>query len=175
MSIKAIETVYNGYRFRSRLEARWAVFFDALGLEWEYEKEGFDLGGGQYYLPDFYLPQLGVCPSGVWVEIKGQEPTERELELASRLAAESQHEVFVLSGTVGSGHGAESYRHTAMNGYPTYTNGEDGVMRFWYMLGLALAGWEIFKTRGALKIFMPRIGQAYGAARQARFEHGEAA
>ena len=28
--IKAIETVYNGYRFRSRLEARWAVFFDAL-------------------------------------------------------------------------------------------------------------------------------------------------
>jgi hypothetical protein len=42
--IKAIETRYKGYRFRSRLEARWAVFFDALGVEWEYEKEGFDLG-----------------------------------------------------------------------------------------------------------------------------------
>jgi hypothetical protein len=28
--IKAIETSYKGYRFRSRLEARWAVFFDAL-------------------------------------------------------------------------------------------------------------------------------------------------
>jgi len=39
--IKAIETVYNGYKFRSRLEARWAVFFDALGIEYEYEKEGF--------------------------------------------------------------------------------------------------------------------------------------
>ena len=26
--IKAIETYYKGYRFRSRLEARWAVFFD---------------------------------------------------------------------------------------------------------------------------------------------------
>ncbi len=38
---KAIETLYKGYRFRSRLEARWAVFFDALGLKWEYEKEGF--------------------------------------------------------------------------------------------------------------------------------------
>lgn len=41
--IKAIETSYKGYRFRSRLEARWAVFFDALGIEWEYEKEGYDL------------------------------------------------------------------------------------------------------------------------------------
>lgn len=28
--VKAIDTVYKGYRFRSRLEARWAVFFDAL-------------------------------------------------------------------------------------------------------------------------------------------------
>lgn len=27
--IKAIDTYYKGYRFRSRLEARWAVFFDA--------------------------------------------------------------------------------------------------------------------------------------------------
>ena len=32
---KAIETKYKGFRFRSRLEARWAVFFDALGIEWE--------------------------------------------------------------------------------------------------------------------------------------------
>ena len=55
--IKAIETVYNGYRFRSRLEARWAVFFDALGLEYEYEPEGFSLGAGGY-LPDFRLVDL---------------------------------------------------------------------------------------------------------------------
>ena len=26
MEIKAIETEYNGYKFRSRLEARWARF-----------------------------------------------------------------------------------------------------------------------------------------------------
>lgn len=44
-NIKAIETLYNGYKFRSRLEARWAVFFDAVGSKWEYEKEGFDLNG----------------------------------------------------------------------------------------------------------------------------------
>jgi len=52
--IKAIETVYNGYRFRSRLEARWAVFFDTLGIEYRYEPEGFDLDG-IWYLPDFFL------------------------------------------------------------------------------------------------------------------------
>ena len=57
--IKAIETRYQGYRFRSRLEARWAVFFDALGVKWEYEREGYDLGDVGYYLPDFWLPEAG--------------------------------------------------------------------------------------------------------------------
>ena len=53
--IKPIETHYLGYRFRSRLEARWAVFFQTLGVEFEYEPEGFDLGDGLKYLPDFRL------------------------------------------------------------------------------------------------------------------------
>lgn len=66
--IKAIETKYKGYRFRSRLEARWAVFFTALGLRWEYEPEGFDLGSAGWYLPDFFLPDLNN--DGVWVEVK---------------------------------------------------------------------------------------------------------
>lgn len=62
--IKAIETEYNGYRFRSRLEARWAVFFDAAGIEYQYEPEGFELSCG-WYLPDFYLPDFEI-----YVEIK---------------------------------------------------------------------------------------------------------
>lgn len=68
MSIKAIQTQYKGYHFRSRLEARWAVFFDACGYQWEYEPEGFDLGDGVYYLPDFklHLPCGGVQ----WCEVK---------------------------------------------------------------------------------------------------------
>jgi len=65
MNIKPIETVYNGYRFRSRLEARWAVFFDALGIEYVYEKEGYDLGAAGWYLPDFWLPQVNM-----WAEVK---------------------------------------------------------------------------------------------------------
>ena len=62
--MKAIETIYNGYRFRSRLEARWAVFFDAAGIRYEYEPEGFEckpFGEKTYrYLPDFYLPDFKV-------------------------------------------------------------------------------------------------------------------
>jgi len=68
--IKAIETVYNGYRFRSRLEARWAVFFDELSIGWEYEPQGFNLGKLGYYLPDFLLPDIRYV-----IEIKGIEPT----------------------------------------------------------------------------------------------------
>lgn len=60
MTIKAIETEYNGYRFRSRLEARWAVFLDILGVKYEYEPEGFDLGNGLYYLPDFRVKCYGT-------------------------------------------------------------------------------------------------------------------
>ena len=59
-SIKPIETVYNGYRFRSRLEARWAVFFDALKVNYEYEPEGFELPSGNYYLPDFRIKCYGT-------------------------------------------------------------------------------------------------------------------
>lgn len=64
--LKPIETPYNGYRFRSRLEARWAVFFDTLGIEYEYEPEGFTFQDGTKYLPDFYLPQ-----SKQFFEVKG--------------------------------------------------------------------------------------------------------
>jgi hypothetical protein len=54
--LKAIETRYRGYRFRSRLEARWAVFLHHTRTAFEYEFEGFALPSG-WYLPDFYLPE----------------------------------------------------------------------------------------------------------------------
>lgn len=67
VNIKPIETYYNGYRFRSRLEARWAVFFDELNIEYQYEPEGFELSNGMKYLPDFFLPTLRT-----YVEIKSK-------------------------------------------------------------------------------------------------------
>ena len=75
--IRPIETVYNGYRFRSRLEARWAVFFDAAGIPYEYEPEGFVLGNGTAYLPDFYLPWFRA-----FVEIKPKSISEYDADIA---------------------------------------------------------------------------------------------
>ena len=89
MDIKPIETQYKGYRFRSRLEARWAVFFDYLNIKWLYEPEGFDLGDGLYYLPDFYLPELDL-----WIEVKGVMKDIDEQKI--RAFAETGHEVQVL-------------------------------------------------------------------------------
>jgi hypothetical protein len=64
-----IETRAYGYRFRSRLEARWAVFFQTLGLQWEYEPEGFDLGN-ELYLPDFRVTTGDLV---YWYEIKPRD------------------------------------------------------------------------------------------------------
>ena len=48
--IPGIPTTYKGIRFRSRLEARWAVMFDLVGFRWEYEP--FDMPG---WIPGFLL------------------------------------------------------------------------------------------------------------------------
>ena len=69
--VSPIPTHYNGYYFRSRLEARWAVFFDTLNIRWEYELEGFQIDENERYLPDFYLPDFKS-----WIEIKPEIQTE---------------------------------------------------------------------------------------------------
>jgi len=54
----AIPTPYHGMTFRSPLEARWAVFFDRMGITWTYETEEF-MVDGQHVVPDFWLPHHG--------------------------------------------------------------------------------------------------------------------
>jgi hypothetical protein len=97
--MKAIETIFDGYRFRSRLEARWAVFFKTLNIYYEYEKEGYDLDG-LYYLPDFYLPQFHA-----WIEIKGGPLSKIDREKAARLALAMQQQVYIFFTTPGEGPG----------------------------------------------------------------------
>lgn len=70
--IPAIETRAYGCRFRSRLEARWAVFLTEAGFDWEYEPEGAALPSGNY-LCDFRVTANGVS---VWVEVKPPVNTE---------------------------------------------------------------------------------------------------
>lgn len=73
--IQAIETCYAGCRFRSRLEARWAKFFDCLSIQWEYEEEGYKTY--PLYLPDFRLPYVAHWEGpgrGAWFEVKPAGP-----------------------------------------------------------------------------------------------------
>lgn len=49
-SFGAIQTAYRAFEFRSRLEAKWAMFFDLCGWNWAYEPT--ERHG---YIPDFVL------------------------------------------------------------------------------------------------------------------------
>jgi hypothetical protein len=64
--IPAIETRAYGCKFRSRLEARWAIFMSEAGFTWTYEPEGLELPSGRY-LPDFRVSANGIT---VWLEVK---------------------------------------------------------------------------------------------------------
>lgn len=81
-TIKAIPTIYNHVQFRSRLEARWAAFFDLAGIKWDYEP--FDLDG---WAPDFMLRWTG---QNILVEVKPidfHQPVSPEMEEAVAKAA----------------------------------------------------------------------------------------
>lgn len=105
--IKAIETFYKGYRFRSRLEARWAVFLDALGVKWEYEPEGFELPSGKRYLPDFKVTCYGTrgdcydeASFTLYIEVKGVM-TEEDAEKIREFSGLSKIDEWAERGGVG--------------------------------------------------------------------------
>jgi len=93
MGIKPIETRAYGHRFRSRLEARWAVAFTEARIAWQYEPEGFDLGNAGFYLPDFWLPQVSM-----WAEVKANRPSEEELLKIFALARHTKKPCLILVG-----------------------------------------------------------------------------
>lgn len=90
--ISAIETRYGGALYRSRTEARWAVFFDLAGMAFQYEADGFALGSGAY-LPDFWLPGPRV-----FLEVKGVEPTPAERRKVADLVAARECDALIAVG-----------------------------------------------------------------------------
>ena len=160
--IKAIETKYKGYRFRSRLEARWAVFFDALNIKWEYELEGFNLGDLGYYLPDFWLSDFRV-----YAEVKPQKFTYEEwskcdaLEHCLILDGKPQHKGWYLTGD--SCYGRLTYEqylanYNHMDQVELYTS--SSKKHLWFLWGGEICDYE-------------SPDRAITAALSARFEHGE--
>lgn len=103
--IPAIETRYNQHHFRSRGEARWAVLFDVVGIPWHYEPEKYDVGDGEPYIPDFWLPTFGLqdvatlTTPGAFFEVKGPDPTEDEIWKAWRVSELTSKESFIFWGS----------------------------------------------------------------------------
>lgn len=164
-SIKPIETKYKGFRFRSRLEARWAVYFDAMRIPWEYEPEGFDLGDLGWYLPDFHLYEKNIFaevkPIGGDVEV-----AKAKLEALVNLAVPVEFDCVLLDGPPE----VRPYEYAMHVGYQSdpvwgclvlvnYRPGRED--RPWWSPGIGV-------DQFADELF---VGVA--AARGARFEHGE--
>jgi hypothetical protein len=167
VSVKPIETRYKGFRFRSRLEARWAVFFEALGIKWEYEPEGFELSDGTRYLPDFHLPTFG---GGMYVEVK---PDGGDFSLARKSSFDAETTVWLAEGApserawvcvslswepgefVGVPNADQAAGENRMFSDPGYENDNLTIPRdCWPALG---------------DVFLNAVAQS----RSARFEHGE--
>ena len=163
--IQAIETHYKGYRFRSRLEARWAVFFDVLGIEWQYEPEGYNIDGVMY-LPDFYLPQVGM-----FAEIKPAGLSEDEIEKVNSLAYNTNKPVLMLIGVpdfveyVAAEKFNPSDKDVTYIGYSLLNRYLDSEHRFPCMAYTIDHDESTFGTE---------YKRAVISARSARFEHGEA-
>ena len=150
-TVTPIETVAFGYRFRSRLEARWAVVLDRLGLAWEYEAQGYTTAAGPY-LPDFWLPQRAL-----WIEVKPPGDGDwRSIDPRWPAFAADGRDLAVLCGTPGEQHihrfkGAARLRSSRSIDFLL------GDGRSWEQVVLSA------KT----------VDAALLAGRQARFEHGE--
>lgn len=86
-AIAAIPTEYRGRMYRSRLEARWAAFFDRLG--WTHEYEPFDLGK---WSPDFAI----TAPFNALVEVK--PITEPDYETMERMIDACPKGLLILTG-----------------------------------------------------------------------------
>ena len=196
--IKPIETRYKGFRFRSRLEARWAVFFDAVGIEWDYEPEGFEVGS-KAYLPDFWLPELGI-----WYEIKGTltwketnagglrgflSPELRLMQdfrdkgvaccLSEGLPGWRKIHWFGWDANESSAGASEDYGHWIIS-----DKSNQAIIRLEYMYSRpdkSIYNSEIFSSENELrwvhepeaKRFSYLINNAYNKAKSARFEYGE--
>lgn len=203
MHLKAIETHYKGYRFRSRLEARWAVLFDTLDLDWAYEPEGFELQHGRY-LPDFrvWFDSGRKERDGFWAEIKGRDPEPGEMTLAEDLHWATRRPVVIFSGDIQCfrAPGPEYFEqkvtrleccdpgaNTAYyhNKYVDKNEQHFYTLPCWAAasgLGLAVMSWNTmhygpdWDQLGKYKSFLWLRGNllaAVRAARSARFEHGE--
>lgn len=95
-TIAAIKTTYRSIEYKSRLEARTAIFFYCLGLNFEYEPKYFEIEKDFWYVPDFYLEDLRL-----WIEIKGPDIYEEARKKAQGLCQMTNQVVEIWCGSLG--------------------------------------------------------------------------
>lgn len=88
-------TLYKGVEFASRIEARWAVFFDALGVQWEQYPAWVDGEPISFWLPDVSAVTGHI---GCYVDIRDLITDDR-IEDARRVVSESGRDVVLFRGT----------------------------------------------------------------------------
>lgn len=161
--IKAIETHYGGCRFRSRLEARFAIFFDALGIKWEYEPEGFETSAGRY-LPDFQIYPGQPHGGPTWFEVKRERAPDDPRHRA--FVEGSQIPLVIAKGIPRSAADQQAHLVRMWPG----TERVSPVAFQW--IGDRKTS-PVPTLTGGPRRSCPPIDAAYTAARSARFEHGE--
>lgn len=178
-AIKAIQTTFRGIKYRSRLEARWAVFFTSLGWSFQYEPEGYVFADRTKYLPDFKIEMFGVH-----VEIKPKLDDDRLA--ATKLLNFALHgptPILLIAGVPGSAtmmlfcqHAAEMYLRRNKDDERCYSTqnmlekmGEFVVVEFGYG---ANGGWQL-QSRDDVEHCKAAVAYAADIAKSARFEHGE--
>ncbi len=195
--LKIKDTYYKGYRFRSRLEARWAVFFDACGVRWEYEPEGYDLGDGISYLPDFKLHGVvGRDGGDLFVEVKGNMNDHAAFKLNKfiNIGMKNTDEngksstALLIVGRMPYGETMneidEFIEDEAFKNEPYYGTNWPHPYNFETIDGLFMTAHPGINKEGKFELFiMPNCGlsnrdeqktlSAFNKARQARFEFGE--
>lgn len=191
MSIGTIvvkETVFDGYRMRSRREARRAVFIKDLGLPYEYEPQDYVLPGVGRYLPDFYLRGLGL-----WIEVKPKRPTFNDAtwKRASGLRDVTGQPVIICHEVPTLGEPVVGFWNEIgdSSGGPSHDTAHWAICRACGRVTVTLGdathlvvsgeGWGAWRSRPCCNepknwnTKHPRLQRAADAARSARFEHGE--
>lgn len=152
-----MDTIYDGFHFRSRLEARWAVFFNAMGWKYDYEVECLLLTSGPY-MPDFYFPELNI-----WAEVKPDVLSKTELgrciEVSEKMNSNSIGvDVILLEGK------------PSKSTYRTIINGNTGIDIVFVGKDEAYYPFVAAYDYNEKNAFLDQTNEAVSKAQKARFE-----
>ena len=157
--MKAINTHFDNLYFRSRLEARWAVYFKSLGIEYVYEMEGYNFDGFNY-LPDFYFPKYDF-----YGEVKHKHFGDVDAERWNSFVTNIKKPLIIFDGTPNAKPLKSLFWRRGevmeLETIPFCNLIKESYGFFWHAAGDEdWCDWEPYKS-------------AISKARKKRFEHGE--